>query len=101
MKKTKWFWNASRQEFEANGVGHPPWWKVDGIHGCNGGCGDADFPGRRPVVGDVVMTKDGSSVIIAHELPACFDGTDTCVIIDGVIPDGWLKNEKRKTKRKK
>ena len=38
-----------------DGVGHPPVWGPDPVHGCNGLCSREDFPGREPRPGDLAL----------------------------------------------
>ena len=94
-KKTKWYWNEYRQEFEANLCGHPPWWKIGGIHGCNGDCENDDFPGRYPNTGDTLIFRDGTRWKLDGEFSAMeylqmAECENFPCVINGEIPDGWL-----------
>lgn len=42
-----------------HGIGHSPYWSHDRVHGCDGCCGRADFPGRKPEVGDLALCGAG------------------------------------------
>lgn len=65
----RWCWDSSRSEFIRNGVGHPACWSRNGVHGCDGGCTDPSFPGRRPKVGDIALCGAGYVGVITHEEP--------------------------------
>lgn len=65
--KTEWGYEAwHNNEFDKNGVGHPPCWAKDRVHGCDGGCRAPDFPGRPPRVGDIALCGNGEPGVILN-----------------------------------
>lgn len=70
----RWFWDRARSEFIRSGVGHPPVWVPNGIHGCDGGCQDPSFPGRLPRAGDIALCGWGFVGVLTsdHRQPVTY-----------------------------
>lgn len=67
-------------EFVFAGVGHPPVWAKNTIHGCDGGCKRPDFPGRQPQEGDLALCGAGHLGIISknHKVKVTYpDGNES------------------------
>lgn len=80
----RWTWDFFRAEFIRDGVGHPPCWAANGIHGCDGGCSDPSFPGRRPKAGDIALCGAGFVGVIIS------DKQHDVVYPDGNISYAWV-----------
>lgn len=65
--RSEWRWLEGRSEFVHDGVGHPPIWAENQIHGCEGGCQRDDFPGRQPRAGDIALCGIGMVGVILHD----------------------------------
>lgn len=93
-------WSLTKREdgrYEINcehGVGHPPCWSHNTVHGCDGCCKHEDFPGREPQLGDLCLCGAGRLGLIIYsgltsvEYP---DGTKAKAWIGLTLPEmtGW------------